>query len=552
MAQRVLISDKLPDICQTVLRDNGIQVDYEPEISPEDLVKAIPKYAALGVRSRTKATAEVIAAGDNLKVIGRAGAGVDNIDLKAADAKGIVVVNTPDANSISVNEYVFAVMLSHYRQLAEYDASMKQDKWEKGNFPVNELYEKTIGIVGMGGIGSEVAKRAKAFGMNVIFHDPYVESYEGREQASLKDVFKRADFVSLHVPKADGTKDMITPQLLKSMKKGGVFINTSRAGVIMGGEATLDKLLGSREDLRFALDVHDVEKAKVKIGGGKIKIERVLKKYGSRVILTPHTGPSKEANARAAEGIANEFVSFLKSGTYRSAVNAPIMPEESIPSLALAERIAYLGASLLGKQPTAIKASCYGGLKEYAPFILNSAVRGSLAVNTDQYVSQVNAKALAEKKGIKLEDREVDDSKDYGPQITLDLVARGKGERMISIRGGKPNKESQPVIFRINDYTGKPSQFETNHFQGIGMSPEGNNSIYVCKHSSGIVGVVGTVYGRAGINITGMHTAKSSDGKKELLVLQTEKPVSQAVLSRVERGLNGKKIKVYDAKAVNF
>ncbi len=291
---KVIITDPIAAKGVQMLRDAGIEVDERPGLPADELIKAIPAYDAIIVRSATKVTADVINAGTNLKVVGRAGVGLDNVDKKAADARGIKVVNTPTATSISVAELALGLMLSCARSIPQATQSLREGKWEKKAFKGTELYGKTLGLIGSGRIGTELAKRAVAMGMSVLVLDPYIKECQFGQQCQFPDLLQQADYISLHVPRTDETRHMINAETIARMKKGVIIINCARGGVI--DEAALYEALKSGHVAMAALDVYETE---------PLKDFRLYEL--PNVIGTPHIGAqTREGQERAGIGIAEE------------------------------------------------------------------------------------------------------------------------------------------------------------------------------------------------------------------------------------------------------
>jgi len=296
---KVIITDPIAATGVKMLRDAGIEVDERPGLPADELIKAIPAYDAIIVRSATKVTADVINAGTNLKVVGRAGVGLDNVDKKAADARGVKVVNTPSATSITVAELALGLMLSCARSIPQATASLREKKWEKKAFKGTELYGKTLGLIGSGRIGSELAKRAVAMGMSVMVLDPYIKECQFGKTCELPELLKQADYISLHVPRTDETKHMINAQTIGQMKKGVVIVNCARGGII--DEAALYDALKSGQVGMAALDVYESE---------PLKDFRLYEL--PNVIGTPHIGAqTREGQERAGIGIAEEVRKVL-------------------------------------------------------------------------------------------------------------------------------------------------------------------------------------------------------------------------------------------------
>lgn len=317
---KILISDKVADICQTSLKEKGFEVDTKPGLRPEELFKTIGGYHGIIVRSATKVTAEMIRSGKNIKVIGRAGAGVDNIDVNAATERGIAVVNAADGNTISVAEFAFSLMLALSRQIPSAHISMLERRWDRNLFNGVELYGKVLGIIGLGKIGLEVAKRAQAFGMKTMAFDPIIEAevFEsaGVEQYELNEIFRLSDYVTVHVPLNQHTKHLVGAQHFENCKEGLRLVNTARGGVV--DEAALYQALKAGRLGGAAIDVFEKEPP------GENPLIGL-----KNVITTPHLGASTvEAQERVAEQIARQVANFLNTGTAESIVNPDFSSSE--------------------------------------------------------------------------------------------------------------------------------------------------------------------------------------------------------------------------------
>ncbi len=526
MQKRVLLTESLDTVCTKMLEAKGIHVDSVPNPSPEKLFELLASgYNGLIVRSSTKITAEHLAQAQGLEIIGRAGAGVDTIDVPAATAKGIVVCNTPFVNSISVAELVFGFMLAHARSLSQYDAAVKRGEWPKGKFRgKEELYGKTLGIIGLGNIGKEVAARAEAFGMHVCYADPYAHSPQYK-QMDLASLFREADVVTVHVPGLPETKGMITLELLLRMKKNALFVNTARAQVL--APRALEEALLQRPDLYAAVDVHDEEKPG----------EKLLAQFGERVLLTPHIGATTHAaQYRAAVQIAEQFIDFFCSGKMKYAVNLPSLPDDLYPFLELSEKMAKLGTILLEEKPKTIEYTCYGSLDQYAKVIERAMIVGVLRSISDVSVTHVNAGLCAQHYGLQLVKRQPDMQKKYGDAITIDVIATER----VSIRG-RLNDDNEPRIVRIN-----------NFHQKADIIPYGQKAILMYENKKGVVSVIGRVCEKYDINIEHFDVTPDKDSLTALAVLEANQPLTTQHTAEIQRRLGKKGIMVHKAKLIDF
>lgn len=524
----MLITETIDDVCIKQLKEHNIVVDVFLNPSSEQLNQMLALgYHGLIVRSATKVAAEHIAHAQGLEIIGRAGAGVDTIDVPAATAKGIVVCNTPFVNSISVAELVFGFMLAHARSIPQYDVMVKQGEWPKGKFRgKEELYGKTIGIIGLGNIGKEVAVRAEAFGMHVLYVDPYNHPPHHKQVADLASLFREADIVTVHVPALSETKGIITREHLQSMKNNALFINTARPQVM--APRALEEALQQRSDLLVALDVHDDEKPG----------EKLLAQFGDRVLLTPHIGATTTAaQYRAAVQIAEQFVDFFRSGKMKYAVNLPSLPDDLYPFLELSEKMAKLGTILVEERPTTIEYTCYGSLDDYAKVLERAMIVGVLRSISDVSVTHVNAELCVQQFGLRLVKRQPDRQKKYGDAITIDVIATDR----VSIRG-RLNEDNEPRIVRIN-----------NFYQKADIIPYGQKAILMYENKKGVVSVVGRVCEKYDINIEHFDvTPDKTDSLMALAVLETNQSLAPQHIAEIQRRLGKKGIIVHKVKLIDF
>jgi D-3-phosphoglycerate dehydrogenase len=519
---RVLVSENLAEEGLERMRQS-LEVDYRPRLSPEELLEIIPYYDALVVRSATRVTREVISHASRLKVIGRAGVGVDNVDLEAATERGIAVLNVPDGNVIAACEHTFALMLALARQIPDAVLSLRQGKWERQRFLGRELYRKTLGIVGLGRIGSEVARRARAFGMEVIAYDPFVSPARaqklGVEVMSLEELLPRADFLTLHVPLTPQTRSLIGREELFRLKRGAFLVNTSRGGVV--DEEALYQALAEGHLGGAALDVFEREPP------GDHPLLRL-----PNFVATPHLGASTvEAQVTCAVEIAEQVVQCLLQGVVRNAVNLPpVSPEtweEISPLLPLGECLGRIFIQALGGPIEEVEVSFRGEMEEKAlDLVAHAALAGLLSGITDRPVNQVNAPVIARQKG-----------------ITLKVTRSGDGQARV------PFLELRAGRHSVSGYLTPHGQMRLLEVDGLplDMAPAEHMLFDFHQDRPGIIGRVGTILGEHGINIAAMSVGRREARGEAVMVLAVDDPVPAEVLDKL-RGIPG----VHQFRAVSL
>jgi D-3-phosphoglycerate dehydrogenase len=516
---KILIADKLSKEGIAILESGGpdFEVVCDFEISHDDLVKKIASYDALVVRSRTTADAAVISAGTNLKVIGRAGVGLDNVDIDAATQRGVIVMNTPEGNTISTAEHTCALMIALSKNLAETTASMKAGKWEKKRFQGTELRGKTLGIIGLGRIGTNVAKRMQAFGMRVLAHDPYKTEAAIRdldcEPATVDEICERADVITLHVPKTDETANVLSAERIAKMKKGARVINCARGGLI--DEAALAKALAEGRLAGAALDVFAKEPA-----------DKENPLLGlPNVVLSPHIGAAtSEAQEQVALDVARQIVDTLRGGPVVNAVNYPAVEPELLPKLRpmmdLAEDLGCAVSQLVEGPVTELKVTFAGDVAERPtkPVTLQ-AVRGFLKRTTDVTVNFVNAMPLIEARGVKVIERREPQHEDFTSLIIVSATdAEGRSTRV----GGTLFGHRDPRIVILND-------------QRVDASPEGNLILITNRDVPGVVGAVGTLLAQRGVNIAQMNLGCDEAGRRALTIVKVDSKVGPHLIEELRR-----------------
>ncbi|WP_375201279.1 phosphoglycerate dehydrogenase [Hyphococcus sp.] len=510
---KVLVSDKLSETAVNIFRERGVEVDFEPSLGKdkEKLLSVIGQYDGLAVRSATKATAAVIEAGKNLKVIGRAGIGVDNIDIPAATAAGVVVMNTPYGNAITTAEHAIAMMFSLVRSIPQASASTHLGKWEKSAFMGTEVFGKTLGVIGCGNIGSIVADRAVGLKMRVVAFDPFLTEERaielGVSKVELDELLSRADIVTLHTPLTDQTRNILSRDNLAKLKKGAYVVNCARGGLV--DEEALKDLLDAGHLSGAALDVFATEPA----------TEHPL--FGHpKVIATPHLGASTtEAQENVAIQVAEQMADYLTRGAVSNALNSPSVTAEEAPRLkpyiALAEKLGLFAGQLTRTGLKQIKVTYEG---EVAALNLKpltaSAVAGVLKPML-QDVNIVNAPVIARERGVTISETTCEDAESYDSIIRLEITTEQQ-TRTVSgtIFGGAP---------RIVEIKGVEME--------ASFAP---HMLYTTNEDKpGFIGALGKTLGEAGVNIATFNLGRAGPGEGAIALVAVDDPISDEVLEKV-------------------
>ena len=494
---------------------SGLEVSYQPDLNQDQLLCEIQDSMALIVRSRTRVTAEVIGAASELRVIGRAGAGVDNIDLEAATQEGILVMNTPGGNSVSAAEHAFALLIALARKLSSADASVKAGEWNKAAFVGQELRGKTLGILGLGQIGSLLARRAQAFQMRVIAYDPFVgQGYANDLEVTLSDlpsVFEESDFLSLHLPLTDETRGMINRKTLSLMKPSAFLINAARGGLIAE-----DDLLDHLEESRLGGAALDVFENEPRVN------ERLLR--SDRVILTPHiAGSTIEAQEQVGYTIANQVVDYLQKDLISNAVNFPSLStwelEKIAPFLNLASRLGAFASQICEIRISEIGIRYYGDLAEvdYRP-ISNHILKAILQPMLAQPVNEVNARTYASQRGIEVIETVSTRSRDHANLISVQLR----------------NPEETEWVEGAILHQGRLWLVSVD---GIPLeTPLGDYVLFIRNQDTpGVIGAVGTILGESEINIASFVLGREDNLSQALGVINTDNPVPETVMTRIRK-----------------
>ncbi len=528
VSYRILVSDPLAEEGVDILRKE-FTVDVKTDLSEDELVSIIPDYDALLVRSGTEVTARVIDAGNNLKFIGRAGAGVDNIDMNAATRRGIIVANAPEGNTLAATEHTMAMMLSLARNIPQANASLKKKEWKRSKFMGVELNEKTLGIVGLGRIGREVSKRAIALGMHCAGYDPFISKERaaqmGVDAMSLDELFRVADFITVHTPLIKETKHVINAKSIATMKDGVRIINCARGGII--DEKDLYTAIKSGKVAGAALDVFEEEPP---LSSPLLELDQV--------ITTPHLGASTvEAQQNVAVSIAKQCISVLKGGSAKYIVNAPIVPtdqQETIEPFAyLAEKMGRFLTQLVEGRVEKVEV-IYGGelaqSGQNAKFITRMALKGLLDPILQVPVNIVNAEFIAGERGITFAETTTAESQGFKSLVSIKV----KTDSMEEIMSGTVFMRGRSRIVAIGGYT-------------MDMIPEGY--VIISRHldKPGVIGRASTILGKGNVNIAGMQVGRTKPGEEAIMVLNVDSEVSSDMMDQI-RSMPG----IFTAKFVKL
>jgi len=509
---RILVADPIAPDGVDLLREAG-EVDVATGLDAAALAERIAEYDALVVRSETKVTAALLDRAKRLRVVGRAGVGVDNIDIDAATERGVLVLNAPTGNTIAAAEHAIAMMFALARNVPSADRSLRAGLWERARFQGWELREKTLGVAGLGKIGFEVARIAReGLHMRVLAHDPLVTAERahqaGAELTDFATLLRESNIVSVHVPLNDGTRGMIAAAELRTMKPGALLINVARGGII------------DEQDLAAAIiDGH--------IGGAAIDVFTVEPPPAdhpllqlAQVVVTPHLGAStREAQVNVALDVAAQIVEYLQGGTPRYAVNAPtVLPEELAqlrPYLDLAQRIGSLAAQLDGRKLRRVVCSYAGELADIDTSILTSHVlRGLFAHFTETRVNPVNAKLVARSMGVDIDERHTTRNVDPDGPLLVEVV----GDERLRIAGTQ--FEGEPRITRINDFR-------------VDMQPSGTFLVVTHQDRPGVIAAISTLLARNDINIAGIELGRDRPRGHAVMLMQIDDPVSAELLDEI-------------------
>jgi D-3-phosphoglycerate dehydrogenase len=511
---KVLVSDNLGEIgIKMFQEEDGIDVDVKTGLSPDELTSIIGNYDALVIRSATKVTDDLLEAAVRLKVVGRAGIGLDNVDIPAATKRGVVVMNTPTGNVITTAEHTIAMIMALSRNIPLGTVSMKSGLWEKKKLQGREVCNKWLGVIGFGKIGSTVADRARGLKMRVMVHDPFVTAEQvekaGFKSVSLEELYRKADYITVHVPKLKNTEGLIGEAAIAQMKDGVMLINCARGGIV--DEKALTAALKSGKVAGAALDVFETEPPGT--------CELIGQEH---VICTPHLGASTlEAQTNVAMMVAEQVIDYLKNGTIVNAVNVPSITGELLiklgPHLALAERIGCLQAQLSRgpvKKVEIFFEGDFNGL-DMAP-VSTAILKGLLAPMVQDSVNYVNSSVIAKEMGIKVTESTSINSDHFINLITVRVVTTD----MTSTVSGTIFGKHDPRIVKINNF-------------GLELVPEGHLALIYNLDKPGAIGSIGTMLGRHNINISRMQVGQDQDGENNIIFLRTDTPIPGDVLDEL-------------------
>ena len=515
MAPKVLVSDKLSETAVQIFRDRGSEVDFDPSIGKDKdkLLSVIDQYDGLAIRSATKATEKIINAASNLKVIGRAGIGVDNIDRAAASKKGVIVMNTPFGNMITTAEHAIAMMFAVARQIPEASASTHAGKWEKSKFMGVELTGKTLGVIGAGNIGGIVCERALGLKMKVVAYDPFLSQERaeklGVQKVDLDELLARADFITLHVPKSEQTSNILNAEAIAKMKPGVRVINCARGGLV--DEVALAEALKSGHVAGAAFDVFEVEPA----------TDSPLFNLPN-VVCTPHLGAATtEAQENVAVQVAEQMSDYLLTGAVTNALNMPSVTAEEAktmgPWLALAGHLGAFIGQMTSEPIKAINILYDGTVASMNLAALNCGVVAGIMKAGNPDVNMVSAPVIAEERGIKISTTNQNKSGVFDAYIKVTVVTQTR-ERSVA---GTVFSDGKPRFIQI---------------KGINVDAEiGRHMLYTTNNDvPGIIGVLGSTMGKNDVNIANFTLGRAAEGGQAIALLYVDAPVSDLVLADLQ------------------
>ena len=514
---KVLVCDKVSEKGLEVFKEYPeIEVDVKLKLTEDEICAIVDQYHAIIVRSETKITKRVLENAKQLKVVGRAGVGVDNIDVETATMLGIVVVNTPDGNTIAAAEHTMAMMLAMARNIPQADASLRQGQWNRSQYIGVELRNKTLGIIGYGKIGTEVGKRSKAFGMKVLIYDPFVTqevaTKAGVTPVPLDTLLRESDFITVHMPLTPETKHLIGAEQFAKMKDGVRLLNIARGGII--DEAALYDAVVNKKVAGAALDVYEKEP----------QTESPLFTL-PEVIVTPHLGASTvEAQTNVAIDVAHEIARVLKGEPVLNAVNIPYVKSEQValmrPYLELTEKLGKLAGVFSEGPISAVEIKYLGEIADYeCGSLTNTLLKGLLRPYLHDAVNYVNAPLVAKTRGIKVEELKSSQTEDYTNQISVTIRGNGQWEHSIA---GTVFKKNELRILRIDQFT-------------LDIQPTGHNLIITHTDRPKMVGQIGMILGDYGINIAGMQLDRSEAGGGAMMILSVDHEVGPEVMEQIKQ-----------------
>jgi D-3-phosphoglycerate dehydrogenase / 2-oxoglutarate reductase len=512
---KVLIADKLSPAAVAIFKVRGVEADVKTGLPKEELLKIVDQYDGIAIRSATKITAEVLKAAKKLKVVGRAGIGVDNVDIPAATAAGVIVMNTPFGNSITTAEHAIALMMALARELPAANASTHAGKWEKNKFMGVELYGKTLGIIGAGNIGGIVADRAKGLKMHVVAYDPYLSPDRaqelGIEKVELDDLLARADFISLHTPLTNETRNIISAEAIAKTKKGVRIVNCARGGLI--DEAALKAALDTGQVAGAAIDVFSEEPAKANILFGHEK-----------VVATPHLGAStEEAQENVALQVAEQISDYLLTGAVVNALNMPSINAQEAsqvkPWIALAEKLGAFVGQLVESSMQSVEILYEGSAADLNLRALTQAALAGLLKPTLVEVNMVNAPVLAKERGVKVSEIRRPRQGIFEGYIKVTAMLGDGSTRRVA---GTVFSDGRPRLIQVKD---------------INLDAEfAPHMLYVINEDKpGFIGKLGTLLGEAGVNIANFTLGRHAPGEDAIALVEVDGNVDEKVIAAIRK-----------------
>ena len=517
MSLKVLISDPLSKEGIDVLKKNKIKYDEVCKLTENQLVKKIKGYDGLIIRSGTTVTKKIIMASDKLKVIGRAGVGLDNVDVEAASKKGIVVMNAPSGNTRSTAEHAFSLMLALARNIPQANESVKSGKWDRKEFMGVELYGKTLGIIGLGRIGTEFAKRALSFDMKVLAYDPFLSEEKAKslnlESVPLDTIYKKSDFITIHTPLTSETKHLVDEKAFAMMKKGVRIVNAARGGIV--DEKVLAKYLKNGKVAGAALDVFET-KAKPPVDSPVVN--------NDKVVTTPHLGAAtEEAQVKVSVDVAKSVADALLGKGYRNAANIPALDEEGVkkvqPYINLADRLGSIQTQLISEPIKSITVNYIGEVADIDVSIVTRALmRGVFYPMMGGEVNYINSLLVAKEKGIKVIEKKTSKITDFLSLISVEFNTEKKKYFIM----GTLFSNNEPRIVKLNQYY-------------VEATPDGYMLLVDNKDVPGVVGTIGTTLGKHGVNIAEMSFDRDKKTGKAISLLNVDSEVPETVLKKLKK-----------------
>ena len=508
---KVLVREEIAEAGVRLLRDRGFEVDVDGD---SDLAETIGRYDAIIVRSATKVTADLIARADNLKVIGRAGVGIDNVDVEAATRRGIVVANAPESTVISAAEHTIGLLVALTRNIPQAHAALKQGRWERKTYGGVELADKTLGVLGFGRIGQQVARRAAGLGMRVVAYDPFVSRDRFRELGverveNQDDVYAAADFLTLHLPLTDETRESLNAHAFGKMRDGVRIVNAARGALV--DEADLLDALKSGKVGGAALDVFSTEP----YSGPLLELDNV--------VVTPHLAAStEEAQDRAGVIIAEQVAAALQGGLVSNAVNIPVIGAEDLEVLGayipLAAKLGRLVMELAEGRVEELRLTYFGALAQYDTRLLTvAALNGAFQGRSDQPVNYVNAPMIAAERGVDVREERSRSARDYTNLVRVEAVSGGEPLRVAGTTMGNDNR-----LWLVSAL-------------GFELDMELAPLLVVFRYDDvpGVIGKVGTLFGAAGVNIANMTVSRTRQGGQALMALSIDSPAPPELVQQV-------------------